>query len=345
MKEAHDDDVDVTTQAMGDDADTPIAPAIDRRMKEQLLILMLLDSLRCDDDAKGNDDDQKEETVKGSRSISLNDMQVDVSKQIMTIAQRMFDNHMPDLCHRDEDVKPSSSDHLVPSEQQLMSVKGAAEGDATTAVVKKRRASAKKKRNRKNKAAAKRRKKTRCMSWLRGTEILLRIAIMAFGSIATLIVTFAIIHQSVDGSSEGGGATPALPPTASKSLLRRNALNPPNQHQPASTSASVSVVVTTPSKPPDAIDSPSVRATSQIVSEVSPTPTLSSSPTKSCLDTPNWKGKWGYECDMFERWDHEPGCPTLGDWYVGYMGKATEHCCHCGGGIRTVSLMVFSFSL
>ena len=58
-------------------------------------------------------------------------------------------------------------------------------------------------------------------------------------------------------------------------------------------------------------------------------PSISSHPTQFCLDTPNWKDKWGQGCN--------PNRCSNPDFYAGDMGPATEHCCYCGGGISTVS--------
>ena len=55
----------------------------------------------------------------------------------------------------------------------------------------------------------------------------------------------------------------------------------------------------------------------------------------TCMDTSDWKDKWGYGCDDYEAWYDEAwceaGCPGT-DGLAGDMGPVTKHCCICGGG-------------
>ena len=60
-------------------------------------------------------------------------------------------------------------------------------------------------------------------------------------------------------------------------------------------------------------------------------PSISSLPTESCFDTSNWKDRINQGCDYYEKF----GCPRA-DFWAGDMGPATDHCCHCGGGMHTL---------
>ena len=112
----------------------------------------------------------------------------------------------------------------VASDGQLMDAAG-----VTDAAKKKKGADAaakkkeKKKRYKRNKAAAKQKqnKTTNLMSWMGGGIISL-ITMVAFGSIVTFVapLSLSLIHQT-DGSGEGN-APPALPPSASKPLRRKD---------------------------------------------------------------------------------------------------------------------------
>jgi hypothetical protein len=64
-------------------------------------------------------------------------------------------------------------------------------------------------------------------------------------------------------------------------------------------------------------------------------PTITSSPTELCFDTPNWVDWYGYGCDYYEE-NEEPGCPDYGSSFEGNMGVAKDNCCYCGGGSRTL---------
>ncbi len=65
----------------------------------------------------------------------------------------------------------------------------------------------------------------------------------------------------------------------------------------------------------------------------SPSISSNTNTSQTCLDTPNWEGEENFvdSCDFYE-----PGCPDA-IFFEGIMGSAAEHCCNCGGGIRTVS--------
>eukprot|EP00984_Skeletonema_dohrnii_P004616 scaffold1634_cov118-Skeletonema_dohrnii-CCMP3373.AAC.14 len=71
--------------------------------------------------------------------------------------------------------------------------------------------------------------------------------------------------------------------------------------------------------------------TTTISLEPSSSLTISANPTQFCLDTPGWTDSWGLGCDWYRdivlvstNEGVAPGCP-----------EEEEHCCHCGGGIRT----------
>ncbi len=62
----------------------------------------------------------------------------------------------------------------------------------------------------------------------------------------------------------------------------------------------------------------------------------SSSPTPICVDTPGWIDYGGGRCDDygFEN-ENELSCS---DTEASLMGSPKQHCCNCGGGIRTVTV-------
>eukprot|EP00985_Skeletonema_marinoi_P032028 scaffold37999_cov214-Skeletonema_marinoi.AAC.23 len=212
---------------------------------------------------------------------------------------------------------------VVPSEaassgdEQLMD-------DAVADKMKKKRAAAaakkkeKKKRYKRNQAAAKQKKtKLMSLSWMGGGLISV-IAMVVFGSIATVFVPLSLVHQT-DGSGEGK-APPALPPSASKPLRQRNHRS--NNDNAESTS-------------PDGINHPLAAIVPPPI--FSPTAASKSDELASastCLDTPNWKDRLGDGCDWYEA-NFDPGCPYT-DSRAGDMGFATEECCYCGGGSHTL---------
>ena len=169
-------------------------------------------------------------------------------------------------------------------------------------------AAAKKKRYKRNKAAAKHKKTKIMLSWL-GGGIISVIMMIAFSSIETLIS---------DGSGDGE-APPALPPSASRSLRQRGHRS--NIDNAASTTS------------PDII-SPLPAAVPPIFSPAAVGHLMNEELSSTCLDTPNWKDKFGEGCDFYYVKD-EPGCPDT-DEYAGEMGPATLNCCHCGGGSQTL---------
>jgi hypothetical protein len=68
----------------------------------------------------------------------------------------------------------------------------------------------------------------------------------------------------------------------------------------------------------------------------SPKPSVSQSTsdsTEMCFDTANWKDLSG-GCDWYERYDAcQASYQNESD-----MGRATEHCCYCGGGQLTAPI-------
>lgn len=192
---------------------------------------------------------------------------------------------------------------IPPSNQQQQFMDDAA-------AKKKKKAAAKRKRRKRNKAAAKH-KKTKLMSWVGGGFISL-IMMVAFSSITASIFTLSLVHTS-DGSSEGG-APPALPPSASTSLRQRD-------HHAASTSLP-DIISPLPAVVPPPIFSP---ATAVVSSHRMKSDEFR---TTTCIDTPNWVDIEGDGCDWYEE---NEGCPNANYW-EGYMGPATENCCHCVGG-------------
>ncbi len=90
-----------------------------------------------------------------------------------------------------------------------------------------------------------------------------------------------------------------------------------------------------PTNSPNPSSSPTTSVNPSTFPSSSPSilPSTSSSPTEFCVDTPNWKSRYGSGCDEYEEYDR---CGEADDW-AGDMGTATEHCCVCQGGIRSVS--------
>ena len=107
---------------------------------------------------------------------------------------------------------------------------------------------------------------------------------------------------------EGGSST--LPPTNSP----KPSISPTKSDTPSS-SPSIS-----PSNPPTVSANPSSSPS------ISALPTISANQTQTCIDTPNWKDKYGYGCDFYE--EDEYRCSP--DSFAGDMGPATDNCCICG---------------
>jgi hypothetical protein len=243
---------------------------------------------------------------------SINDA---VFRDLLVVTQRLLDVQLR-LSDGGEEgqvmVSSSASDH------QLMMDNAAATKKKAAAAAKK------KKRNKRNKATAKHKGGTKFMSWLGGgggiTSHVMMVAAFSSISITTLIFTLSLIHQS-DGSREGK-APPALPPSISTSLRQGDL------HSSDVASESPNII----SSPLAAVVPPPV---------FSPTATAVRNPPTSadktvCVDTPGWEDAAGLGCKFYGG-DIE-GCPITGH-YPGNIGTAKEHCCHCGGGIRTVSLI------
>eukprot|EP00984_Skeletonema_dohrnii_P010749 scaffold4227_cov78-Skeletonema_dohrnii-CCMP3373.AAC.1 len=191
--------------------------------------------------------------------------------------------------------------------------------DDAAAAKKKRKAAAKKKRYKRNKAAAKQQQKeTKLMSWL-GGGIISVIMMVAFSFISTPIVTLSLFQPS-DGSGEGK-APPALPPSASKSL-RQEDIKSKNE-----ASTSPADIIISPSAaivPPPVFFAPIAVSNRRVKSD--------EMRASTCFDTPNWKDKLGYGCDIYEEHD---GC-RYADKYEGDMGSVTNNCCICGGGSHSL---------
>eukprot|EP00984_Skeletonema_dohrnii_P022820 scaffold11920_cov70-Skeletonema_dohrnii-CCMP3373.AAC.3 len=235
------------------------AAAMDRRILEQLLMMMMVHSL-LQKEGDDNDGDALKKMARECMAANEREQSAVSMARLLVVAERMLDAQLLRLL--DEGREVLSSD--AASDQQLM--------DADAAAAKKKRAAAKaakKKLNKRNKAAAKP-KKTRLKSWLGGGIIPL-IVMAAFGSITTLIA-FSLIHQS-DGSSEGEDP-PTLPPSASTSLGQRDI-------QSIISPLPVPVVLAVESpifSPRDSdVSNPSMKSEERAVS--------------TCLDTPNWKDK------------------------------------------------------
>ncbi|KAK1744106.1 leucine-rich repeat protein [Skeletonema marinoi] len=103
---------------------------------------------------------------------------------------------------------------------------------------------------------------------------------------------------------------------------------PPTTSPKPSNSPSISA---NPSTAPSITNSPTKSANPSTAPSITNSPTKSANPTQFCLDTPNWKDKYGYGCGVYEEYD---AC-SLADEYAGVFGPATTNCCFCGGGIST----------
>ena len=62
------------------------------------------------------------------------------------------------------------------------------------------------------------------------------------------------------------------------------------------------------------------------------------------MDTPNWMDRGGDGCDYYEV-NVDPGCPSTNSRAGDVMGPATENCCHCHGGLHTVSQNILWFEV
>eukprot|EP00984_Skeletonema_dohrnii_P014278 scaffold5981_cov146-Skeletonema_dohrnii-CCMP3373.AAC.7 len=310
---------------------------MDRRLLEQLLMLMLVDSLWRKDKAGPDgdgDDDALKEMAKAKEGIPI--MRIDQSvlsetEKRLAVTQRLLDVQFLRLMDEREEgratVKVVESDESS-SDEQL-------EDDAAAAKKKKRAAAAaaakKKKRYnyKRNKAAAKH-KKAKPVSWM-GGGLMSHIMMVAFGSIATFVVPLSLIRHS-DGSGEGE-APPVLPPSASRSLPQTDIrLNNDNVESASSSFISPLPAVAAGVVPPP-IFSPTSIKNHRMESDEMRARILT---TSTCLDTPNWKDKDGYGCDRYKEYANDyPGCPDV-DVYAGDMGPPSKHCCVCGGGSHTL---------
>ncbi len=88
--------------------------------------------------------------------------------------------------------------------------------------------------------------------------------------------------------------------------------------------------------------SPTKSATPSTSPTITSSPSFSTSQTQFCLDMPNWKDKEGNGCDYYEEYEWRCSYADT-DNRAGDMGPATENCCFCLGGIRTVSQNILCF--
>eukprot|EP00985_Skeletonema_marinoi_P011370 scaffold5398_cov70-Skeletonema_marinoi.AAC.2 len=290
------------------------AAEMDRRLLEQLLMLMLIDSLWRKNDKAGSagdvDGDALKEMAKEGMPIMRSDQSV-ISQKRLAVIQQLLDAQFLRLKEEKEEGRTVPSSDTSSSDEQL-------DNDASAAKKKKRAATAvaRKKRYKQNKAAAKHRN-TKLMSWLSGGIILL-IMMFAFSFITTPIVTLSLI-QSSDGSGEGM-APLALPPSPASKSLRQKDLKSKNE---ASTSTPPDII-----SPLAAVVPPPVFAPTDV--SVSNRHMTSDERASICFDTPNWMDKYGNGCDLYGAF-YEPGCPGA-DAFAGDTGPATMNCCICGGG-------------
>eukprot|EP00984_Skeletonema_dohrnii_P010979 scaffold4339_cov100-Skeletonema_dohrnii-CCMP3373.AAC.4 len=249
----------------------------------------------------------------------INDQMAAVSTELLlTVMSDMMLLRLLDGLGLEEGRAVPSSD--AASDQQLMMMMM----DAATYEKKKKRAAAsaarKKKRYKRNKAAAKHEnKKTKLMSWLGGGLISL-IMMIAFGSITMSIFPLSLIHQS-DGSGEGK-APPALPPSASRPLRRRNL----RSNDVESDSSDMDIISPLPAVGvvPLAIFSPTFVGNRRMKAD-------EMRASLTCLDTPNWEDIYGDGCDFYDDYY----C-SIADEDAGDMGSASVHCCICEGGSHSL---------
>lgn len=286
--------VDSDTLAFSKDA---AAAAKDRRLLDQLLMIMVVHSLLRNE---GTDGDVEEALKKMARDLTVVDRRGDLSsfsKELFVITQRMLDAQLFRSLDGGE------------KEQEMLSSVGASAVIKNSAAAKKKRAAAAKKKW--NKAAAKH-KKTKLMPW----QSLMMMA--AFGSIATS-AAFSLIPQS-DGSSEGNDP-PTLPPSASTSLGQRD----------------IESIISPSPVPAVAVRSPIFSRTVDDVDDNNPPIELKSVENKKAVptcseDTNGWFDQFGYDCAWYAAFD-SPGCPSHGNTTAhessAAKGSANDHCCHC----------------
>ena len=331
---------------MNDAADIPsdqdtVTKAMDRHLQEQLLLLLLINSMRLSLRDVADDDSSK--LVGGAlniQDISKDGMKSDdqsaLLKELLIVAQRLLGAQLLDALltrcrYEDGEQVMSCPPSALSSDHHLMDNAAAAAAATTSSEIKrKHKVAAKKKRNRRNKAIAKHKKKTKLMSWRRGAGIIPQMIMMAtFSSITTLFVisSFSIVYQS-HGSGEGR-APPVLSPTSSKSL--RHGLN---EHELESNARSV---VASTSLVPSTLSSPS---TAVNATEISNSIIPDEEGFSFCFDTPNWEDRRGNGCARYYTKDVSTSyryitCSEHGYWYEGSMGTAVDNCCVCGGGSWT----------
>eukprot|EP00956_Cyclotella_meneghiniana_P010120 scaffold13973_cov43-Cyclotella_meneghiniana.AAC.3 len=86
------------------------------------------------------------------------------------------------------------------------------------------------------------------------------------------------------------------------------------------------------SETPPTLDSSLLNSTiSGTDSPTSTLPSVDSSLSSSCHDTPGWTDAYGESCEWYEIYEVQ-GCPKYGHSDGGIMGVAQDNCCHCGGG-------------
>ena len=225
---------------------------MDARLREQLLILMLIDSLRREKDDVANDDDDDEvDKLKGIAKVGVSN-QTAASKELSSIAQRLIDEHILELNLPDGGnlVRSPLTNASASSNHHVMNYY-----KESTVERKNKKPEAQKKRKRMNGTKL---SKTKLSRGPEGAGIVPQIFMMAFSSITTLIITLTIIHLRAANGSEEGTSTPALQPS-SKSLRHRQ-----SDHR--------NMVSTTP---PSIFNSPTVTAVDEPVTVLSPSITLS----------------------------------------------------------------------
>lgn len=310
----------------------------------QLATIRSLMHQKNDDDS--HDFDVDEDVAKEGMPLK-NDKQLlaAISTQLLlttvlldVVLLRLFDEgEMPSSVYSDETASVSDQQQLMLTRSDAIATrmiinKTAAaaakreetESDAAATKKKKKRTAASKNRKRRNKRKnrnkeeAENEKTKLTWSWLGG--IISLIMMVTFGSSVTkLTFPLSLIHQS-DGS-DGGEVSPALPPSASRSLRQKH-----HHHR----SISPDISSPSPAAVPSPIFSPTVTAAGNLRMK---SEELRAS---TCYDTPNWKDVDGTECYIYEIY-FDPGCPDTDSW-AGSMGPATGNCCYCGGGSTTLPL-------
>ncbi len=307
------------------------AMAMDRCILEQLLMMMLFDSLRrrdeidsasgnCDDDSYGYD---LREIVEEGMKIMLMDMERDqsvFSHERLDVTQRLLEtqilHYLMDKREGEGGRAAVPSESLVSSDQHLVDTATAAADEA---------AEENRHDHEQNKVVAAKQK----MIKLKSSSLIMTVVLI--GSIMTLSPPLSLILQT-DATGEGE-APPAMPPyAASMSSLRRKQKDHRTDIGNNAPSTSSEIISPLSLVVPPPVFSPAAVAVSTASKSDSDPHRLKAEEkvrvrSSTCMDTLGWKDIFGEGCDYYEEY-FDPGCPNADSW-AGEMGPATTHCCFC----------------